>query len=708
MARKCSVNGVVTMYISAREKAIIEVLIDRQEEVTIKELSKEIDVSSRTIHRDLERIEELLQGYQLELVRKAGVGIQLIGSALKKDNLKKELKVFTFREYTVEERQTMILCLLFESSEPVKLFALANELRVTVATISADLIKLEEQVKPFKLSIVKRRGYGIEISGSEKAKRRAMSYTIAKTLKEDEFLSLIKERIEKVSANQEDSISERLLHLVDREKLLIIENVMQDLQRVLPFPITDSAYVGLLVHLALAIERILLGENIEMDHIYLEQLKQEPEFAIAQEIIDKMAARFQIAIPEAEIGYITMHLQGAKLRQHKGELLESANLQTVMQAKKLMRHMEEATGYELLNNASLLEGLVTHLKPAIYRIQQNMGITNPLLAGIRKDYEELFQHVKGSVEKVFPALHIPDEEIGFLVMHFGSVLLGLEGEKDLKAYVVCSSGIGTSKMLISRLLREVPEVAEAKNISLFELNELQIGDRDLVISTIYLHDYTGEYIIVSPFMTAEDSKQVQLYARRQMLIQKVSTPLMDSESTIEDITKRMNGLFLYIGAVSEIVSHFSLSSYLKPISAQDCIREACIGLEMQAILANADKVAEALFAREAIGGIAIPDTKLALYHTRHEQVLKPSFTMHSLREPVVMKAMDGTESEVSQLLLLLSPQPYHEPGLEVLSFISTVIIENEQSIKLFETGDESVIHTYLAKKFEQFIHEKTN
>jgi len=182
----------------------------------------------------------------------------------------------------------MILCLLFESSEPVKLFALANELRVTVATISADLLKLEEQVKPFKLSIVKRRGYGIEISGSEKAKRRAMSYTIAKTLKEDEFLSLIKERIEKVSASQEDSISERLLHLVDREKLLIIENVMQDLQRVLPFPITDSAYVGLLVHLALAIERILLGENIEMDHIYLEQLKQEPEFAIAQEIIDKM------------------------------------------------------------------------------------------------------------------------------------------------------------------------------------------------------------------------------------------------------------------------------------------------------------------------------------------------------------------------------------------------------------------------------------
>ena len=44
--------------------------------------------------------------------------------------------------------------------------------------------------------------------------------------------------------------------------------------------------------------------------------------------------------------------------------------------------------------------------------------------------------------------------------------------------------------------------------------------------------------------------------------------------------------------------------------------------------------------------------------------------------------MDGTDIEVSHLLLLLSPNPYHEPGLEVLSFISTVIIENEQSIRI--------------------------
>jgi mannitol operon transcriptional antiterminator len=701
-------NGVFNMDISAREKIILEELIDRNEEVTIKELSEKIDVSPRTIHRDLNTIEKLLCTYNLELIRKTGVGMQIVGLETNKEILKQQLYTFSSREYTLDERQTMILCTLYESSEPVKLFALANELGVAIATISSDLIKLEEQLIPFQLLIVKKRGYGIEISGSEKAKRRAMSYVIAKTLKEDELFSFIKERIQKKSWNRGNAISERLFHLVDREKILIIEDVMQELNRVLPFPITDSAYVGLIVHLTLAIERIMLGENIQMDTMYLEQLEKEPEYHIAQEIITKLSARFQIEIPKAEIGYITMHLQGAKLRQHEGQLLEASNLETFMQAKKLIQYFEDATGDDLRDNAPLLEGLVTHLKPAIYRIRQDMGITNPLLKNIRKDYEDLFQIVKNAVGKVFPELRIPDEEIGYLVMHFGSVLLGLKGEKNLKAYIVCSSGIGTSKMLVSRLQREIPEITEIVNVSLFELNELQISDRDLVISTIYLQEFLKEYMIVSPFMTQEEIKQVQLYARRQMLIKKPVALVNHGNSTVDEITNRMKNIHLYTGTVAELLSDFQHSSHTEHMSVEKCIRVACNQLEKKKIINNAEVVADALFAREAIGGIGIPETKLALFHTRHEQVLKPSFTIQTLRDPIVMTAMDGTDSEVHHLLLLLAPYSYHEQGLEVLSYISSLIIENEKSIELFESNDGKLIHSYLAKKFELFIDEKIN
>ena len=50
-------NEVLTMFISSREKMIMEALIIEKEEITIKELSKRIDVSSRTIQRDLNNIQ---------------------------------------------------------------------------------------------------------------------------------------------------------------------------------------------------------------------------------------------------------------------------------------------------------------------------------------------------------------------------------------------------------------------------------------------------------------------------------------------------------------------------------------------------------------------------------------------------------------------------------------------------------------------------
>ncbi len=90
-------NGVFNMDISAREKIILDELIDRNEEVTIKELSEKIAVSPRTIHRDLNTIEKLLRAYNLELVRKTGVGIQIVGVETNKEALKQKLNTFTSR-----------------------------------------------------------------------------------------------------------------------------------------------------------------------------------------------------------------------------------------------------------------------------------------------------------------------------------------------------------------------------------------------------------------------------------------------------------------------------------------------------------------------------------------------------------------------------------------------------------------------------------
>lgn len=698
--------GVIAVNISVREKMIIEALIEEQDEMTIKELSKLINVSARTIHRDLNNLQGCLHLYQLTLMRKSGVGVQIVGSTESKHELKKQLHLFTFREYSQDERLSLLLCILYELSEPIKLYTLAKELRVSIATVSMDLIKLEEQIKPMQLTILKKRGYGVELFGSEKAKRKAMSYVIEKALKDEGLFSLIKEQIHQQASIEDGAVFARLIQLVDRKKISIIEEMMKNIDIKQQFSMADSSYVGFMVHLGLAMERILAGKHIEIDSEYMNQLKLEPEYPFAVKIVNQLQERFQVHIPDAEAGYITMHLQGAKLRQQTGILQEASNLELYMQVKKLVQLMEDTSGYRFMNNTSLIEGLVMHLKPALYRIKQNMGITNPLLKEIRLSYTELFELVKEVTEKVFVGLNIPDEEIGYLVMHFGSAMLNMKDKGNLRAYIVCSSGIGTSKLLATRLQQEIQEIAEIINVSIFELNHLPITERDLVISTIYLRDFHKEYMIVSPLLSKDEIKQVQQYARRQMLLTSSQPNIEEKPETIEVMTKRMKKIHLYTGAISKILSNFCLTKQLEYETSTDCIRQVCHLLEKEQIVLGADHVSEALVAREALSGIGIPGTKLALYHTTNEKVLKPSFTMHKLGQPFVMKGMDGREMEVETILLLLSTKPYHPEGLEVLSLISTIIIENEKSIHLFETAEEQAIHSYLAQKFEQFIVEK--
>ncbi len=708
-------NEVNNMYMTARERQILEILLSTEHEITVKDLASKIDVSVRTVHRDLKGVEDILKEYDLRLIKKSGVGIQIIGDAEQVENLRLFLFNITHNEYTPEERQTIILCALLESTEPVKLIALANDLNVTIATVSNDLNKIENRLQKFNhLSLIRKRGYGVEIVGSETAKRKAMSVVIAENVDEFELLSLIKENIQKKSSQQTNAISERLLGLVEKTNLLIVEKAVEEINNELPYSIADSAYMGLVVHLALAMERILQGENISMDQSYLDHLQETSEFKIAEKIVEKLEKVFNTSIPKAEIGYITMHLLGAKLRHDKEYFIEETSLQIALKAKSLIHYVEKRVDQELSSNQSLLQGLVAHLSPAIFRIKQNMGITNPLLEKMKSDYAELFAIVKDGVNVIFSDLDVPDEEIGFLVMHFGSVLIESQNVEPLKAIVVCSSGIGTSKMLATRLQKEITEIKEFKNVSLFEFNQMDHEQYDVILSTMRLPEMDREYIVVNPILTKDEVEKIKAFIQQHVkkkLVKRVESnentgfqPFTIKEQTIE----KMQNITLYAETIASILQEFTILESDQNSVLSTVLKQTCEFLFTQHVITDMDIVLEDLKRREKLGGLGIPTTSLALYHTRSAAVLKPAFVINALNDPLTLLAMDQTMMSVETILVLLSPEDLTSAALEVLSQISASIIENEQSISLFESQDEKLISSYLASTLEQFFHEKLN
>lgn len=185
------------MRVSSRQRAIIEILLQGQKDsLTVGAVAEQIGVSARTIHRELDVLAAFFEQHGLKLVRKAGAGVEVVGTQEEKQSLRINILHQTTTEYTPQERKVLILCALLEATEPVKLISLALDLKVTTATISHDLDDLELMLSQYELSLLRKRGYGVELNGSESSKRRAISRLLSDHLDEHQVLEILRDNIQ--------------------------------------------------------------------------------------------------------------------------------------------------------------------------------------------------------------------------------------------------------------------------------------------------------------------------------------------------------------------------------------------------------------------------------------------------------------------------------------------------------------------------------
>jgi mannitol operon transcriptional antiterminator len=694
------------MNVTSRQRMILNILLTEEQEITVNEIAEQIEVSTRTIHRELNDIEDLLSVYQLQLVKKAGIGILIEGDMKNKEIVRRLLHNQRIVEYSSKERKLLILCQLLESKEPVKLVAMAHDLKVTIATISNDLDELDAWVKTYDLTLIRRRGYGVELFGAEAAIRKAMSALISENLDEFDLLGLLKENIQEKPLKTINTVSERLLGLIEKEKLVIIENSLRDLKNELPYPLADSSFIGLAIHLALAIERIEKGEQISFDEVYLKELERTPEFQISEKIVQRLRIVFQLDIPVAEIGYITMHLRGAKLRSSYDHYFECKDVELALKVNRLISFCEDKLAVILNEDPTLIQGLLTHMEPAIFRIQKNMKIRNPLLDEIKSRYSQLFQIVKEATETIFTDLLVPEEEIGYLVMHIGASLERnrVEYNQQYRALVVCASGIGSSRILASRIKKELPAIGYTQNISMFDIEKIPKNDYDIIISTVHLSVDSQDYILVSPLLTIDDVKKITLYLANLGNIQHDIQDLFPAKE--DGLLAALKTYQSYIDHTIQIIEEFGCEKIEnQEMNIAEILSLICEKFEQNQIISNRKVIANRLLEREKLGGLGISNIKLALFHTRNQEILKPALMLYFLKTPIVIKSMENKLIEVDKILLLLAPEDISKEGLEILSEISSLLVE-EESIAMLASKEQNRIRSFFLKNLYRYIFKK--
>ncbi|UOK58200.1 HTH domain-containing protein [Bacillus sp. OVS6] len=62
------------VYITARERDILKQLFEQPGFITVHTLANDVGVSSRTIHREMKKLEDTLKNYRIVIEKKAGQG----------------------------------------------------------------------------------------------------------------------------------------------------------------------------------------------------------------------------------------------------------------------------------------------------------------------------------------------------------------------------------------------------------------------------------------------------------------------------------------------------------------------------------------------------------------------------------------------------------------------------------------------------------
>lgn len=676
--------------LNSRQKEIIQILTRSTvtNPITISSIADKLSLSSRTVLREMPKIEKWLEENEFKFIKKPGVGL-VIDEDLENQKLILELLEIERieKEYSKEERKRIIISELLISKDPIKSFYFTSLLKTSEGTLSNDLDSIEDWLKSFNIKLVRKPGLGVYVEGKENDYRKALTNILYETLEEKELINLLKGSLitNRENGIVEFSIENRLLNFIDKSIIKAIEEIVSVLEKENDIRLVDSAYIGLVVHLSLAIQRIKNKENIKIDPDVLEELAKLPEFEIGKMLVRNIESKFNIEIPVDEIGYITMHLKGAKLRLNSVSKLEEdiANLDIKRIGKNIVEVVEKELNIFLKDDERLLKDLTNHLVPAISRLKMKLNIRNPLLNNIKEKYPMEYNATKKACEilKLNTKVdEIPDSEIAYITMHIAAAIYKKGLEEKIKVVISCPTGIGTSSLLAALLEREFNNVEVIGTISAINIDEdkLKKDEVDIIVSTVPL-DINFKNICVDPILSLHDKGLLQDSFRKILKNKKYKNVIKKVDVNnkkamgIREITELGNEII-------SIVDNVKIKEIKDIGDLEEIIEEASKLFSKDR--KEAEEIKNKILDREKVNSTYLKDLNILLLHCKCKCLDSGRFGYLKIKGQ-----FKNEKGVIKGVLISIIPEDYKEITSELMSKINGAIIENERFLNILNEKD---------------------
>ncbi|ECB9712928.1 BglG family transcription antiterminator [Listeria monocytogenes] len=495
----------------ARNMMLLESLVVANVYLAPEKLQEELGISKRTLQYDVEKINKELDNIGLDGIQSVrGQGYYLLEE--EKPTIKEilENREASHKVFSASERRIRILFFLLVTDARVIIDTINECNEVSRNTSLQDIKQLKLALKQFNLELVYDRKNGNMVLGDERSIRQFF--------------------IHYCMNNEEIATADQLLDLMKINPMLKNQELFPKLDTIFEILAVTEKKIGIR-YTDEVLERIgimifFFKERMKRNCYLNEHEEHEVEsFDIAQEIYQQLQQSENFNMNHAEITYLGKLLLGAS--RLNDDAAAEGKLDLIVE--KIIAEFERLACVNFEDHRNLKKDLLLHLQPAYYRLKFQIEWINPLRTDIKQSYSDVYEITKKSLEPLEDLLGetIPEDEIAYVTILFGGYLSRKNNTlvERKKLLIVCSKGVGTSRMIerqLSQLLGERVEILEPISIREFEKG---LYAPDFIVSTLPIMEPKAPVFIVSPILT-EAQKQQLMKAIAPHILQKDSDARM--------------------------------------------------------------------------------------------------------------------------------------------------------------------------------------
>lgn len=461
-----------------RYNKIIQLLYEAKDYITVDEISKSLDISSRNAYYTIKDINTFLTNNKLDKIN------TIYGKGMKLDDNQKAF----FKQYhehvisfdmtslsQLERVSTIYYALLF-TENALKIKDFEEIFEVSRFTIINDINALKDELSLFDLELVYDNKLGYSIMGDEYAKRKAFFYffsNIYNIYNDPGFIA-------KVNVNNNACKYYKKLKLIEKNGAGYFDCVLQGLASIIDYMYKNKT--------------IPLHINNDIDNYWLDRELSfvEEEFKDLS-LVDKQ--------------YIATILYCGSVNRKYIPISDGLVDNLVIKMNDIYYLL---SGINVNDDKDFIDLLKNHLTISLLRFKYGVFIDNPLLNEIKSKYQIYFSIVKQAVRVIELEIKTPisDSEIGFLVLYYVGYNQKIKMDiPKVNALLVCVNGLSTSYLLINEIEHLDNRISVVGHCDINNYASYLNKDIDLIITNIdhnTFKDIDTKVININSFLTEED------------------------------------------------------------------------------------------------------------------------------------------------------------------------------------------------------------